>query len=169
MNEISCGLCMDLMPLVADGVAGEDSVKAVKQHMESCEACRAAFHDAAPPKADPDAAFTKVKKKMQLFWTMLLMFGVLYGLSLTSGDKLFYNIILMPMIGALGYGLLRKKAFWEIPVLLYITHIITNFLGLGGEVLDFWTLIWWTFYYCLFALLGIVIAWLVHFALRKEP
>ena len=32
MNEISCDVCMDLIPLVQDGIASEDSREAVEQH-----------------------------------------------------------------------------------------------------------------------------------------
>ena len=39
MNKISCDMCMDLMPLVQDGVASADSIAAVKQHIENCPAC----------------------------------------------------------------------------------------------------------------------------------
>ena len=30
MNEINCNVCMDLIPLVQDGIASEDSRKAVE-------------------------------------------------------------------------------------------------------------------------------------------
>ena len=43
MNEsirIDCGICSDLLPLVEDGVACEQSREAVRRHMESCGACR---------------------------------------------------------------------------------------------------------------------------------
>ena len=168
MNKISCEICMDLIPLVSDGVASEDSVQAVMKHIEICESCRAVYTNGAPPKVNTEQAFLKLKQKIGVFQGMLLMFGIFYGLSLTAGSSLFYNIILMPVIGALGYGLFHWKAMYIIPFLLYLTHFITNYLGFGEQVLDFWTLVWWTFYYCLFAILGIVIAGLLHFALRKE-
>lgn len=169
MHEISCDMCMDLMPLVSDGVASEDSRLAVEAHLKTCEACRGCFEYTAPPKVDVQKAFTMFQKKLNVFWTMVLMFGVVYGLSLTAGNGLFYNILLMPAIGALGYGLFRWKAAYLIPLLLFVTHLVTNFLGLGNEPLDVASLIYWTGIYCLFAGLGIVIAWLLYFALRKEP
>ena len=33
MNKITCDMCIDLMPLVQDGVASEDSRNAVLQHL----------------------------------------------------------------------------------------------------------------------------------------
>ena len=57
-----------------------------------------------------------------------------------------------------------------VPGVLFITHFVTNLFGLvrGTEHLDFYSLLMWTFLYSLFALLGVVVAWLLHFAFRKE-
>lgn len=35
MNKISCDICMDLIPLVKDGIASEDSGNAVKNILMS--------------------------------------------------------------------------------------------------------------------------------------
>lgn len=48
MNEISCEVCMDLLPLVQDGVASGDSVRAVEAHVAACQHCRDALHGALP-------------------------------------------------------------------------------------------------------------------------
>lgn len=167
MNEISCDVCMDLMPLVTDGVASEDSVQTVERHIATCEACKAVY-SGSPPAPNPQKAFAQVKKQMRTVFLLLMVFGMIYGLSLTAGPGMLSNLILMPLLGALGYGVFRWRAVIALPVLLFITHLVTNFLGLGGEVLDFGSLFWMTFYYCLFAMVGIVIAGLLHFALRKE-
>ena len=39
MKEITCDICMDLMPLVQDGIASEDSRNAVEEHVKRCEQC----------------------------------------------------------------------------------------------------------------------------------
>ena len=41
MNKISCEICKDLIPLVKDGIASEDSVAAVEEHIKECENCKA--------------------------------------------------------------------------------------------------------------------------------
>lgn len=43
MSEIKCGVARDLMPLVADDVASEESKALVCEHMEGCETCRAYY------------------------------------------------------------------------------------------------------------------------------
>ena len=35
--KITCDMCLDLMPLVLDGLASEDSEKAVREHIAGCE------------------------------------------------------------------------------------------------------------------------------------
>ena len=170
MNEITCDLCMDLMPLVKDGVASEDSVVAVKNHIASCENCCALFSDDVPPPEDTTKSFEKFYRRLQLLSAMVMMFGVFFGLSLTAGSGIFYNTIIMPVIGILGYVIFRKRALYFVPVLLFVTHLATNLLGLvrGVEHLDLYSLLMWTFLYSIFALLGVVAAWLLHFAFRKE-
>ena len=43
MIKITCDMCMDLMPLVQDGVASEDSIAAVEQHIKTCSECKSVF------------------------------------------------------------------------------------------------------------------------------
>lgn len=170
MMEISCEMCMDLMPLVQDGIASEDSCRAVRQHIEGCEECRAMFGEAVPLPVDDLRPMKQIKRKMQVFGAMVLMFGVLFGLSLTASAGLFYNILIMPIVGALGYVIFRWNALYTVPLMLLVTHLLMNGLGVfwGAEQLDFPSILYWTMLYCGFAVVGIVIAGLLHFGFRKE-
>lgn len=168
MNEISCEVCRDLIPLVRDGVASEDSRQAVLRHLETCEECKALYDGAAPGVHTGEQVFQKIKRRMQIFSAMLLMFGMLFGLSLTAGSGIFYNVVLMPAIGAVGYFLFRWKALYILPLLLTATHSMTNLLGMGKERLGLYSLLLWSGLYSLFAVLGVVIAALLHFVFRKE-
>lgn len=170
INEITCGLCMDLMPLVRDGLASDDSREAVEQHVRSCAACHALYSGDAPPAVSPDRAFAKLKRRLRFFSLMLLAFGVFFGLSLTAGAGQFYNTLIMPVIGALGYILFRWKAVYGVPLLLLLTHSAMNLLRLTAEAeqLDAGALFLWTALYSIFALTGVLIAGLLHYAFRKE-
>lgn len=168
MNEISCDMCMDLMPLVHDGVASGDSRAAVAQHIRTCPSCKALFEGELPPPSNEKRILGKLQKKAQLFCAMVMMFGIFYGLMLTAGNGIFYNVLIMPVIGAIGYYLFRWKGLYIVPVLLFVTHFITNALGLGEEYLEIVGLLMWTAIYCAVALVGFVIAALLHFAFRKE-
>lgn len=168
MNKISCDMCIDLMPLVQDGVASEDSRNAVLQHLQECPDCRALYEGEIPTPSNTKEILGKVKRRAQLFSAMVMMFGIFYGLMLTAGNGIFMNVIIMPIIGGIGYYLFRWKALFTIPPLLLVTHFITNALGLGGEGLMPVEVVLWTAIYCGFALVGFVIAALLHFAFKKE-
>lgn len=170
MNEISCDMCMDLMPLVQDGVASADSVTAVEHHIENCPACKAMFEGQIPIPSDNSQMIKRIQRKMHVFWGMVLMFGVFFGLSLTASGELFLNTLIMPVIGCVGYYLFRWRALYVTPCLLFITHLVTNTFGFlrGTEYLDIASLLLWTSLYSFFAIIGMIIAGLIHFAFRKE-
>ena len=168
MNKISCEMCMDLMPLVHDGVASEDSRNAVLAHIEQCPTCKSLFEGELPAPANAKSILKRLQNQVRLFSAMVMMFGIFYGLMLTAGNGLFLNVVIMPVIGAIAYYLFRWKALVIVPPLLLVTHFITNALGLGGEYLMPVEVLLWTAIYCGFALIGFVIAALLHFVFRKE-
>lgn len=170
MNKITCDICMDLMPLVQDNVASEDSVAAVKQHLETCSECRAMFEGQIPMQSDKNMIMKKIQRKVHIFMSMVLMFGVFFGLSLTSSNEMFLNILIMPLIGGVGYGLFKWKALYITPTLLVIGHVIINILSMihSAEVLDIMSLVMWSAIYSIFSVVGTLIVGLIHFAVRKE-
>ena len=170
MIQITCDMCMDLMPLVHDGVASDDSIAAVEAHVCACADCRALYEGQLAQTDRSGRVLADIRKKLRFFMAMVLVFGVLYGVSLTAREGLFLNAVVMPIIGAVGYYLLRGKAVYQVPLLIFVTHAVTNTFGLirGVEHLDLLTLLMWCGLYALFALAGLAVAWLLHFALGKE-
>lgn len=169
MNEITCDICIDLIPLVQDGVASQDSVDAVENHIKNCPKCGALFEGQMAIKDDGKEVLKKIKKKVQIFTGMMLMFGILFGLSLTATSELFLNSVIMPILGCVGYYLFRWKAAYIVPCILLGTRIVTNGFGLIREVerLTLLDILFWNVLYSFFAILGVVIAGLLHFAFRK--
>ena len=96
MNEISCEICMDLMPLVADGVASGDSRKAVQQHIKTCDFCRAFFEGEKTPETGGEQALSKAIKKVQTVCAVCLAFVILLGICLCElvmqGSSVFFLI-----------------------------------------------------------------------------
>ena len=168
MNKISCEMCMDLMPLVQDGVASEDSRNAVLDHLKECPDCKALYEGEIPAPTNSNALLDQIQRKVRVFFAMVMMFGIFYGLMLTAGSGLFMNVVIMPIIGGIAYYLFRWKAIIIVPPLLLVTHFITNAIGLGEEHLLPVEVLLWTAIYCGIALLGFIIAALLHFALKKE-
>ena len=174
MIKITCGICEDLMPLVQDGIASEDSRQALRRHIESCPSCQAMFQGELPPSDGQDILGQKIlwqlKHKVRLFSLMALMCGVFLGLCLTGSSGMFYNTLIMPLIGAVGYCLFRWKAIYTIPLLLLIFYPIATVASmiLSGEMLDVYSTVSWTVIYSIFALTGTAIAGLLHFAFRRD-
>lgn len=173
MSKITCDICKDLMPLVKDGISSEDSRLAVEEHIKECEVCKA-LYDAAvkEPSVNPnlERELGKLKRRLQIFSAMLLVFGVFFGLSLTASEEMFYNSLIMPVIGALGYVLSRWKAVYQVPLLLLVIHLFTNSFGMlrGMEAMPVMGVVMWVGIYTVFVEIGVLVAGLLHFAFRKE-
>ena len=170
MIKITCDICMDLLPLVQDNVASADSITVVKQHLETCSECRAMFEGQIPIPSNNNQIIKKLQRKTYTFLSMVLMFGIFFGLSLTATNELFLNSLIMPILGCIGYYLFQWKTLYITPILLLITHFIINTFGLirGLEYLDIASLVMWTAIYSFFSIIGTMIAGLTHFALRKD-
>ena len=182
MTKITCDICMDLMPLVRDCVASEGSENAVMKHISDCEDCKKIYDemyinnksiiedDDIPKSINIDKAAKKVEKKINKYLGMIIMFGIFFGLSLTASEEMFLNSFIMPIIGAFGYYLFRLKAAYTVPCIIVISNFIINGIGFlrGVEHLDIMSMIMWGSVYSLFAIIGTIIAGLLHFGLRKE-
>ena len=173
MNKITCDICKDLMPLVKDGIASEDSRMVVEEHIKECEECKKMYGSPVQePSINPDLEkeLGKLKKRLQIFSAMLLVFGVFFGLSLTASQEMFYNSLIMPVIGVLGYILFRWNAVYQIPILLFLMLLFINGFGMvrGMEVISVMETVIWVAIYSIFVELGVLVAGLLHFAFRKE-
>ncbi|MBE5775401.1 MAG: hypothetical protein E7337_15980 [Clostridiales bacterium] len=96
-KNVKCGVIRDLLPLVVDEVATEDSVELVKAHMETCEACRG-YHEGMTmalartnaPKPETDNAFLRLGKKIKFQtnmrkWLTMALAAVLAFVIIVSG------------------------------------------------------------------------------------
>ncbi len=169
MYELTCEMCRDLLPLVRDGIASADSARAVRDHVERCPACRV-LQEAPPPPADGKVALARLRSRVRLLWAGVMLVGILVGTSLTGGSNLFYNVLLMPAMGAVSYFVFQWKCLLWVPPLLLGVGLLTDLMARlqGNGVLGLPSVLLWTLLYCGFALAGVVIAALLQFALRKE-
>ena len=101
---------------------------------------------------------------------LVMMLGIFVGISFTGSQELFYNALLMPLIGGLGFLVFRWKAVWQVPLLLLAVGLAALGLDIlrGLGQLDLPSLLWWTVIYSGFAAAGVLIAALLCFALKKE-
>lgn len=92
-NYIPCAVAQDLMPLITDGAASEQSSRLVQQHMAACPACTQvyqAMQSAAPaPVAQAQAeqgfrqAIKRQRKRMRAWKTAALCLGIVLVLCFT--------------------------------------------------------------------------------------
>lgn len=176
MYKITCSTCLDLMPLVKDGIASEDSCNLVNEHLANCKHCSSMFEENITDDATMDeiAVLGKIKKQILWLFSGIMLAGTLLGLVLSDGMGMFYNVLIMPMIGAFGYILLRRKSYFVLLALFLfsITWILIREANKGtvtytsNELLLSAT--WWAVIFTLFSAIGILIAWLLDYAFRKD-
>lgn len=174
MNEITCDICRDLLPLVKDGVASADSEAAVQKHTQSCPECAKLLGGEPLATAEPPAspnALLKVKRWLMWIYAALMLLGLYFGLSLTAGSDPFFNCVIMPIAGVFAYMAFRWRAVYIMPAVLVVVSFLGNALGFitvdGVQRMDVMELIFWIIIYMLFAFAGMIIALLLHFAFGK--
>ena len=174
INEITCDVCRDLLPLVKDGVASADSEAAVIRHTQSCAECAKLFDGKIIPAPEPSGspkALLKAKRWMMWIYAALMVLGLYFGFTLTAGAEQFYNCLIMPIAGALGYMAFRYKSFYLMPIVLVVVGFLGDMMGFitlnGARHIDISSLITMIIIYMLFAYAGIIIALLLHFAFGK--
>lgn len=167
--KITCEICRDLIPLVQDGVASAESEEAVKAHIAECSECAPLLDEAPADKAPesplPTKGLKSAKRYLTVIYSCLMLLGLYVGLSLTGGEDLFANTLIMPIAGALGYLAFRLRALYIVPALLLMISVIANALGIFAERADLIDLLGMAFIYFLFALGGIIVAMLYKFAI----
>lgn len=97
MERNNCNIIKDLIPLCIDGVASEDSMKCVEEHIQTCEDCRHQMELMKRSIAVPDEKEVRMKeaegfKKMKKSILMGLVIAVCVTLVLSVGGFTAYAI-----------------------------------------------------------------------------
>lgn len=105
----------------------------------------------------------------------MIILGSFIGVGISESEWMFYNIVIMPIIGGVGYFIFRKKSYIlpiSIFTLTYVWDFIkymverpTNEMG-WGEIITV-PATWATIYTGL-CTLGILIGFLLYIAFKKE-
>lgn len=176
--KLPCSVILDLIPLVKDGVASEESENIVKEHIKICDSCKNEFEMSGS--VDIQQQFIRDAKvlsaiKRSIFITQIavLVVGTVIGIGLTGTMGMFYNFMIMPVIGIISFIALKRKSYItliSIFVLTYLWQVITIMIETRGET-SWWILqagLIYSLIYTGLVALGIVIAMLLGFAFRKE-
>lgn len=92
MNNVTCGIAKDLIPLYSEGLCGEESKKALENHLVECESCRRLFElpveqEQPEPVPEEKNIFRKLNRKMKR--------GKLWIIAL--------SVILLLVVGVVGF------------------------------------------------------------------
>lgn len=182
MNEenqrISCDVCLDLIPLVRDKVASDDSTFLVLEHIKNCESCRAELVNMNIPDeavTDDKKILKSIKKSIFLTGIVFVVFGALLGVYLSNSMGMFYNFLIMPIVGTCGYLVLKRRWYYTpfgVMVLSYIWVFFQNItdgaLSQGFTFEIFTAPMFLSIIYAGLVLLGAAIAALMKFAFKRE-
>ena len=180
--KTECSIVKDLLPLYVEDMVSEETAQFVLNHLNVCADCKAEYGALMS-----DSPLTNIEKKSDInteqaksfkttmrrmnrqFYSLAyaaLIFLIFLGFGWTGGENLMYNSLIMPIVGIFGYYVFRWKAIYKVPILLLI---IDTFVCLFRLVdLDLYSAFLWTVIYSIFVFVGIAIAFLLHFAFRKE-
>lgn len=115
MNEISCDMCLDLMPLVKDGVVSPDSMEAVQQHIAGCDSCREIYEEEKIPQTDVERvlsdAMRRVKKISAAVVVLLVLAGICLCERILQGSSVVFLVMVL-LIWRLGRAAMEKEKRW---------------------------------------------------------
>lgn len=180
--KTDCCIVRDILPLYVENMVSDETAALVKEHLSECEECRREADylasdsfkpavQAEPAVKENDAEpLKKLSKKFNMqiqsmAYALIILF-VFLGLSITTGSDMMYNSLIMPAVGIFGYCAFRLKALYKLPVLLLFIEVFAFVFGMVET--DFYSLLMWSGIYYIFIFAGVVIAYLLHFAMRKE-
>ncbi|MGL5329582.1 MAG: zf-HC2 domain-containing protein [Peptostreptococcaceae bacterium] len=177
MNKISCEICMDLIPLVKDGVASQESCDAVENHIKECKNCKTVFLNTSAQKEymNDKKVILKIKKQLLIIVTSLIMVGSIIGIGISQTEAMFYNVLIMPIIGCLGYFVFKGKSYLIsviMFVMVYAYHLIKYIIEGSLDKTQIISFLvapsLWAFIYSGLCLLGTLIGFLLYIAFKKE-
>ncbi len=134
MSEINCNICRDLLHLVHDGVSSPVIEELVRAHIEECGECKAMFgnipadNEKAPEKPPVTKGLKSAKRYLTVVYAAVMLLGLYVGLSLTAGEDMFFNTLIMPVAGAMGYLAFRVRSLYVEPVLLLVIKEMGPFI-----------------------------------------
>ena len=177
--KTECNIFRDLLPLYVENMVSEETAQYINEHLKECSECQKEFEIAKEeinittlqkpslPNAKPfKKTMKRLNRQIYMFAYSLIIFFIFLGFSWTNGENLMYNSVIMPIVGIFGYYVFRWKAIYKMPVLLLLIDLAVFAFQLIE--IEFPDTLGWTLIYSLFVLVGIVIAFLLHYAFKKE-
>ena len=180
--KTECSVVRDLLPLCVEDMVSTGTAQYVNEHLKNCDECQAelanlkegaelsAIGTNVSPKSDDAKPFKKMMKRMnRQFYSIAyaaIIFLIFLGFGWTGGENLMYNSLIMPIVGIFGYYVFKWKAIYKLPVLLLIIDL--GVFAFQLVEIGFADTLMWTVLYAIFVFVGVAIAFLLHYAFKKE-
>lgn len=179
---VTCDIVRDLMPLVVDGVASEDSKAVINSHIEHCDECRELFEEFQthkPKKNQPlpndKKIMSYIRRQAAFFIGFVTMLGAAAGIMMLYTSLTFQNLLIMPIVGVFSYCCFKKKGIIMAGVVFFMTlarelvqwQTLEEYMDGGGTFNMSGAIVYGTILGVL-VLVGAAIAALLNFAFRKE-
>lgn len=176
---VNCDIIKDLIPLVNDDVASEESKKIVNNHCESCSDCRNLLTNKPVYKPKDENIIKALKKSVLTTQLAVVAIGILLGIWFTGSYNALYNFYIMPFVGGLAYFTLRKKSLY-VPLLIVVltellqllkaipylkSGIVENLHSLGTIL---YSALFYSITYAFLSVIGIAISFLLNYAFRRD-
>ncbi len=112
--KVSCDVILDLIPLVKDNAASDESVELVSMHLESCERCKLEFNNYSIPsdqEVDDQKVLNSVKKKLFVVISGLMLVGAIIGMLLNNNSMHYLTVIVSALtIFIVGLLIFKRKS-----------------------------------------------------------
>ncbi len=176
---VDCEVIRDLIPLVNDDVASEESKRVVNAHCERCGDCRRLLLDEGGGQPDDNRIIRALKRSVLTTQLAVLAGGILIGIWFTGSNNILYNFYIMPLVGALAYVALRKKSLYVPLVIVILTELLQLLKAIpyleAGLFQNLWILgtifqstLFYALIYALLAAAGIAVSFLLIYTFRRE-
>lgn len=173
---IPCAVYEDLLPLVCDGLASEESCLLVEEHEKTCPYCGQASQVERKKVlkmelSSENRILQKIKFQL-LTWAFIpLLLGVFFGVSMGVSQDMFLNVWIMPLLGGISACIYKRKSFYLL-IFVYLVsaiyHILPIHLAESYSIYNLLGGLQWGMLYAGLFLLGQIIGSLFAFALKKE-
>lgn len=174
--RVSCDVILDLIPLVKDGVASDESCRIVNEHIKSCKKCKAEFEtfesiNLQELNLKDEKIIFSIKRSVFITQIAILIIGAILGVALSDSASMFYNFMIMPLIGGISLFALKEKWYLTpiaIFILTYLRQIAIHVFSDGFCWDMLYDGLYYSIIYIILVGLGVIIARLFIFAFKKK-
>ncbi|MFF2889178.1 hypothetical protein [Paenibacillus sp. NPDC057967] len=174
--KVTPDVIRDLIPLVKDGVASSDSVALVDHYMKHDPDIREEYdsYGGILPERDDSKdqrIVAGIKRGVVMTQLFILLVGATIGIAMTGSFGMFYNLVIMPFVGALAVFSMKRAWSLAMPLIVfagaYVYQFMSSVFSGGWNPIVWGTSLPYSSIYALLTAVGVLIGLLLQFAFQK--